>query len=280
VTNLLITGATGFVGTYLLPLLRIKRVEPRLIVRSLEKLNSLSGSFEQDYVRVSENLFAESDTSLDYFCSNVDTVVHLAWDVDHDNYVNSPKQLDCLTGTLSLAKACARNGVRRFIGIGTCLEYDLKEGYVHCGTAINPLSLYAASKAASFMCLQEYFKINNIEFSWIRLFYLYGQGEHQNRLVPYIESQIQLGKKVHIKNGHFVRDYLPIEMVAKGIAQIVLGNHNGTFNLCSGKGISIREFAESIADRYSRRNLLFFSSTAPSNDPPIIVGVDPFIITA
>ena len=45
------------------------------------------------------------------------------------------------------------------------------------------------------------------------------------------------------------------------IADASLGLNVGPFNVCSGKGQSIRELAENIADEYGKRDLLNFGAS-------------------
>ena len=80
-------------------------------------------------------------------------MIHVAWYVEPGKYLDSPKNLDCLIGTLALAKGAVNANVSRFVGIGTCFEYDLKEGYLSTDTPLRPLTPYAAAKASAFITL-------------------------------------------------------------------------------------------------------------------------------
>ena len=61
------------------------------------------------------------------------------------------------------------------------------------------------------------------------------------------------------------------------IAEVALGKQTGPINICSGIPITVREFAEKIAERYGKRNLLNFGSR-PDNltDPHFVLGVSNF----
>ena len=58
------------------------------------------------------------------------------------------------------------------------------------------------------------------------------------------------------------------------IADCSLGSRQGSINICSGIPITVRQFAEQIADQFSRRDLLNFGAR-PDNlvDPPCVVGL-------
>src|SRR5205823_2657069 len=114
----LLTGATGFVGRQILRALTEQGASVRTIIRegTGEKLKG-AGSIEK--MVTTPDLFAESSAWCAEVCRCVDTVIHAAWYVEPSAYLHSPKNLDCLAGTLQLAKGAAAAGVRRFIGIGT-----------------------------------------------------------------------------------------------------------------------------------------------------------------
>lgn len=105
----------------------------------------------------SADIFAEEQEWWASVCADVDTVIHVAWYAEPGKYLESPNNLDCLSGTLTLAKACAQAGVRHFVGIGTCFEYDLEGGLLSTDTPLKPGTLYGSAKAATYLSLASYF---------------------------------------------------------------------------------------------------------------------------
>lgn len=141
-------------------------------------------------------------------------------------------------------------------------------------TPLKPITPYAAAKAAAFLALSQFFAAANLEFAWCRLFYLYGDGEDERRFVPYLRTKLSNGEFAELTSGTQVRDFMDVTEAGSMIANIVQSKRIGAVNVCSGKGISIRELAEQIADEYGRRDLLCFGKR-PDNlvDPPVVVGV-------
>jgi dTDP-6-deoxy-L-talose 4-dehydrogenase (NAD+) len=221
-----------------------------------------------------DSVFAETESWWLQTLRDVDVVIHLAWYVEPGKYLTAPENLDCLCGTLRMAKAAATAGVRRFVGIGTCFEYDLTNGRMSTDAALRPLTLYAATKASTYIALSQWLPQNNVEFAWCRLFYLYGEGEDQRRFVPYLRKCLSEGKAAELTNGLQVRDFLDVRDAASMIVDCATGINKGPINICSGIPITIRAFAERIADEYGRRDLLNFGAR-PDNemDPPYVVGV-------
>ena len=139
---------------------------------------------------------------------------------------------------------------------------------------LEPSSLYAACKVAGYQILSEIFSLNDIEFAWCRLFYLYGEGEDRRRLSAYIRSRLAVGKVAELTTGTQVRDFLDVEVAGRDIAEVAVSRQQGPQNICSGIPITVREFAEQIADNYGRRDLLRFGMR-PENqvDPARVVGL-------
>jgi dTDP-6-deoxy-L-talose 4-dehydrogenase (NAD+) len=180
-----------------------------------------------------------------------------------------------LTGTLRLAQGAAQSRVRRFVGIGTCFEYDLGgSAPLAVDAPLKPLTPYSASKAAAFLTLSQWLPLARVEFCWCRLFYLFGEGEDSRRLVPYLRAKLAAGEPAELTSGDKVRDFLDVREAGQLIARHALGDDTGPINVCSGIPVTVRQLAERIADEYGRRDLLKFGTRADNLvDPPYVVGV-------
>src|SRR5262249_10932532 len=139
------------------------------------------------------DLFAESVGWWSKACAGVDTVIHAAWYAEPGHYLHSPKNADCLARTLAFAEGALKAGVRRFVGVGTCFEYDLSAGTLSVSSPLKPLTPYAEAKVETFRTLTDLFR-GKISFAWCRLFYLYGEGEDVRRLVPYLHARLRAGE--------------------------------------------------------------------------------------
>ena len=270
--TVLLTGATGFVG---------RQIHRRLIEAGHEVFVTVRPG-HQDRLKLQahkiieiEDVFSLSAEKWHQHLEGVDAVIHSAWYVEPGIYLDSHKNIDCLAGTLSLAEGAQLAGVGHFIGIGTCMEYQLPSDQLHVDAPLAATTLYAASKLALYKMLSARFrKIPQSRFSWCRLFYLYGEGEHPKRLVPYIRRQIESGEIAKLSAGTQLRDFMDVRDAGRQIADVVLTGQPDAINICSGTPITIRNFAEKIADHYGRRDLLEFGTASihPS-DPTAVVGI-------
>ena len=275
--TVLLTGATGFVGRQVLRVLAERGIRVRLVVREGAALPASPAAIES--VVETRDLFAETDDWWAAVCQGIDTVIHVAWYVEAGQYLQSPRNLDCLMGTLQLAKGAAQSQVRRFIGIGTCFEYDLTGGMLSVETPLRPLTPYAGAKAAAYLALLQWLPLQGVEFAWCRLFYLYGEGEDARRLVPYLRNKLAAREPAELTSGNQIRDFLDVGEAARLIVAAALSDRQGPVNICSGVPITVRQLAEQLADETGRRDLLKFGAR-PDNlvDPPCVVGVRNWVL--
>ena len=273
-SRVLVTGATGFVGRQVARALDAQGHEVVAFVRR----GSAPPVWSKDVVET-QDLFAESPKVLQSTLTSVDAVVHVAWYAEPGKYLNSEKNLDCLTGTIRLARAAMAAGVRKFVGVGTCFEYDLNtsmasdERRIEPDSALRPDTVYGASKAAAYMALDRAFADAGVSFAWCRLFYLFGEGEDSRRLLPYVLERLNAGAEADLTPGTQLRDFLDVREAGRQIANVVAAQCEGPINVCSGEAISVRNFILSQVPDTADKNLLNFGARQMRSDEhPCVVG--------
>lgn len=269
--SILVTGGTGFVGRHVVRHLLDWGFRVIVVARHADKAKTLDGRVHA--VRGTSDLFSESLEGLMRLVEGCDTVIHCAWCTDRADYFSSLLNTDCLEGSVRLARACAATGGRRFIGLGTCAEYDHSAGVLSTSAPLQPTSLYAASKAAVFLVLSNLLPLLGVTFTWCRLFYLFGEGEREDRLIPTVRRHLTQGIPVALTEGSQIRDFLDVTEAGRLIAEAAIQGPDGPVNICSEIGLSVRSLVEKVADEYGRRDLLRFGERSLSSfDPPYIVG--------
>ena len=271
--KVLITGAAGFVGSKILKGLTSEDIEITAVLRnSASSKHNIPSSINK--VIYSNDIFSETVEWWADNCQDIDIVVHSAWYAEPGKYLQSIKNLSCLEGSIRLAKGAAIAGVKRFIGIGTCFEYEMSNKPLDIKSNHYPLTLYASSKLSLYYLLKEFFELKDIKFTWCRLFYLYGDGEDSRRFIPYLKERLKNGEAAELTSGTQVRDFMNVEDAGNIIAKVAVGTRDGVINVCSGKPVTVREMAEKIADEYGRRDLLKFGAREDNLiDPDYVVGV-------
>ena len=270
--TVIVTGADGFVGSQVVRRL-LARGRPPVIVR-----RSSAGCRPQDAdlagIRTTKDLFGADDQELGRLLAGSDVLIHCAWFTNPQTYLASIENLQCLIGTIRLCKAFIAAGGRKFVGVGTCSEYEPSLRAIDVSAPLRPSTLYAACKASTFLTLDALLGDAGCHFSWCRLFYLFGEGEHPDRLTPHLHAQLSKGCSADLTDGSQTRDFLDVHIAGQMIADLALSAFVGPANICSGIGRTVRDHAEAIADKYGRRDLLRFGARPIKQfDPPVVVGI-------
>lgn len=271
--KILLTGASGFVGRQIARSLAGAGHRPLLVLRPGSFARTGLDARRVDIVETGD-LFAEDVDWWAEVLDGVDTVIHAAWYVEPGKYLDSPENIRCVEGSLRLAEAASRSGVKHFIGIGTCFEYRLPNDHITADAEVGPATIYAAAKLALLHMLEKRFGTSETTLTWARLFYLFGEGEHPARLFPTLHRKLAAGERVELSSGDKLRDFLDVAKAGAMIAHLAETGQAGIVNICSGRAVAIRQIAEEIADRHGRRDLLTFgTATVHPRDPMAVVGV-------
>jgi nucleoside-diphosphate-sugar epimerase len=271
VSIVLLTGATGFVGRQIHQHLVRQGHDVRVALRmgSAPKLE-----LPAQHIIETDDLFARDASWWAEACRGVDAVVHSAWYIKHGLYLDAAENAACVSGSFALAQGAAEAGVRHFVGIGTCMEYRLPGERLTIESELSPTNFYAACKLSVFHMLSQWLAARDTVFSWCRLFYLHGEGEDPRRLAAYVHRQMEAGEPARLSAGTQLRDFLDVAEAGAMIAGVIDTGQPGAINICSGRAVTIRAFAERIADVYGRRDLLEFGAAPPRpSDPAAVVGV-------
>jgi len=267
--RILITGANGFIGRHLVSTLAGHDVELALVVRAGSE-PAESALNRASKVISSPDIFSEQPQWWAEKLEDVDTVIHAAWYTNPADYMTSNQNQRCEIGTLRLASGLLMTKVRRFVGIGTCLEYEQTGQLLTTQSRLLPESPYAAAKAQTYLQLTKLFADSRVQFAWCRLFYLYGQGEHESRLVPYLHRAFSEGRRARLRNPGQVLDFLDVRDAAHKIIDVALSKDVGSFNICSGVGRTVEDLSREIAAEYDRSDLIDFEEEHSNSGSPIV----------
>ena len=250
-----ITGAGGFIGSHVARLLVTEGCEVHAILRESSNLWRIEDILPSIHLLQADLLELEKVNAY-LQKSKPDLCIHLAWYAVPGKYLHAQENLDSLKASLNLAAQLAEIGCKRFIGVGTCFEYDLNRGYLSESTPTKPLSFYAANKVALCTILQQFAKITKMEVSWVRLFYQYGPMEDERRLVPAIIASLLRNEVVKTTKGEQVRDFLHVEDVASAIWSVARSKLSGIVNIGSGQPVTVRDIALQIGNLLAKSNLI------------------------
>ena len=236
-TKILVTGATGLIGQYAVPIFLDAGYE----VLGVSRSGKGSGGVALD-------LFDAQAVKSFMETERPEYLLHLAWDV-MKGYLSSPANMDWVIASLHLLKYFALNGGKRAVFAGTCLEYDMDYGFF--SEDVTPLkadSIYVTAKISLHQIAAAWAESQGLSFAWGQVFFLYGKGEKPERIVPYIVSSFKNGEKPALKYPHILRDYMHASDMAGGLAALTLHDFCGAVNIASGQAIMLCDIAKKAAE--------------------------------
>jgi dTDP-6-deoxy-L-talose 4-dehydrogenase (NAD+) len=235
-----VTGASGFIGKYVLDELDKYNVEIIGITRKKNLQTYQSKKLHWLNIDLSKppiNLFQE--------IGSPQVLIHLAW--DGLPYFNSLHHFEHESiYQYIFLKKLIEQGLSNIVTTGTCLEYGNKSGCLTEDMNIRPITPYGFAKNQLREKLIFLKKNTQFKFAWCRLFYMYGDGQSVNSIWPQLKLAIENKNSMFMMSGgEQLRDYLHVRDVARYLVQIAFLNVDvGTVNIASGQPISIRALVE------------------------------------
>jgi nucleoside-diphosphate-sugar epimerase len=271
--NVLLTGATGFIGSHVARLLVREGCEVHALVRPSSDPRRIEDVASQIHLlrcdlRDDEEVGVHLDRVRPELC------IHLAWYAEPGEYLMSTANLDMLTASVRLASRLAAQGCRRFVGAGSCFEYELSGGNLSETGPSRPDSLYAATKAATGMVIEQLGKATGMEAAWVRLFYQYGPFEDERRLVPSVILSLLRGEGANATKGEQKKDYLHVEDVASAIWAVAQSPVSGAVNIGSGKPVAVRDIVTMAGEIVGRPELVNLGAVPYRESEPMFVCAD------
>lgn len=242
--RVLLTGATGFIGSHLARLLvaeghtvvavvrrqsslwRLHDIEPRLdiIWGDADRLNGLQPELD----RVAP-----------------DICLHMAWD-SADGW-SAPSNVDSVARSLMLLRTVLQSGCKRLVVAGTCFEYEATDAVLTEESPVRPNDLYGAAKHAVHVVAAQLARTEGASLVWLRIFNTYGTYDHERRLVPSIVRALLRDEIVATTAGEQIRDYTHVDDVASAIWRVAKSPHDGPINIASGVAVTVRDVAVTTA---------------------------------
>jgi nucleoside-diphosphate-sugar epimerase len=197
-----------------------------------------------------------------------DELLHLAWTTERGTFWESPENDRWLAASRDLVERFAAAGGRRAVIAGTCAEYRwgaadrLRED-----SPLAPHSRYAAAKDA---VRREVEQVPGLAVAWARLFFLYGPGQDDHRLVPSVIDALARGERPQLTQGSHRRDYLYVDDAATALTQLLSAELTGPVNVASGRASAIRDLVLAIARALDRSELIEFGALEAPDEPELV----------
>jgi nucleoside-diphosphate-sugar epimerase len=237
-----VTGATGFVGKHILnELVNQKNIE--IVATTRQEVRMAPEKDGINWVSININ---QPPKNVFEVLGRPDVLIHLAW-----NGLSNYRSLDHfeieLPAQYRFLKTLVEQGLQSLVVTGTCFEYGMQSGPLSPSIKTAPENPYGFAKDILRKQLEYLQSEYTYNLTWARLFYIYGEGQSDNSLLPQLRKAVELGKKqFNMSGGEQLRDYLPVTEVARQLVKQSLDRKKyGILNICSGKPQSVRSLVES-----------------------------------
>jgi nucleoside-diphosphate-sugar epimerase len=250
--KILVTGASGFIGSSLVP----KLIELNHDVFCLERL--VTGRFSDDR-RKAKTVFGDLR---EYFAIRQiiheiqpEVVIHLAsispvsYSYEHPMEVTEAN----FNGTINLAEACLReaHSFKHFLFAGTSEEYGNQTEFPIKETAeLRPNSPYSVSKVAADKYLWYMKEAYDFPCTILRNFNTYGRRDNANYIVERITVQMLQGKTIRLGDPTPTRDLQYVDdSVSAYLACLNNRRSKGeVINFCTGVGVTIAQLVKKLVE--------------------------------
>lgn len=265
--KVLLTGASGFLGSYALDCLRRHGIETVMLGRRRAPDSTFADFIEAD-------LLATSDFTALIQRSGATHLLHLAWYAEHGKYWTSPINFRWVGATTRLVEAFCAAGGQQVVVAGTCAEYDWSHGYCReDSTPLNPATLYGSAKDAARRLAMAVCARHQVPCAWGRVFLPFGTGEASQRLIPSLIEVFRGRRPPFGVNAVAYRDFLHASDVAEGFIALLQHGENGAYNISSGQPVRLADVVQELAHLLDAdpQAVLDLTTERPG-EPPLLVG--------
>ena len=262
--KVLVTGATGFIGNYVVRHLLNRGHHVIATSSSEQKAKIFDWYSKVQYVELDIKAL---DDNIDYYkyFHQPDLMMHLAWE-GLPNYKASFHLEENLPRHKQLLYNLVRNGLKDLTITGTCFEYGKIEGRLSEEMECFPDNPYAIAKNELRKQLEIWQMGFPFQLKWVRLFYMYGEGQAPNSLFSQLNKALEAGLiEFNMSGGEQERDFLPVNRVVEYLVSIANQQKvTGIINCCSGKPVKVKDFIQDYLNSIGKSiklNLGFYPYT-------------------
>ena len=237
-STILLTGANGFLGSYLLEALLRKGHEVVVLKRSISntwRIQHLISSFESFNVDIKplEDAFRQK---------KIDVVVHTACHYGRNGESISDVVKSNVGFGLEVLDACLKFGVGTFVNTDTLLDK-------HCNA-------YSLSKGQFVEWLKQF--SNKLKVINLRLEHMYGPRDDDTKFVPWCISQLQQNiPEMKLTRGVQLRDFIYIDDVVAAYLKVLENADDlsgfSEFDVGTGDQVTVKFFVEQLKEIYEEK---------------------------
>ena len=280
--NILVTGGAGFIGSHLVDRLLSEGVWNVTVVDDFndfyspeikraniaEHLQNISYRLVEADIRDARRLaavFAET---------KFDVIVHLAARAGVRPSLSEPKLYTetNINGTVNLLELARENRVEQFVFGSSSSVYGVNEKvpFAETDPIFQPISPYAATKAAGELICHTYSHLYDIRTVCLRFFTVYGARQRPDLAIHKFSRLISEGKTIQVfGDGSSRRDYTYVDDIIQGVRAAIdyEGSIHEVFNLGESQTVTLAELIQLLEQNLDTHAIIDRRPIQPGDVP-------------
>jgi nucleoside-diphosphate-sugar epimerase len=268
--KIILTGATGFIGSHLLRRL-VKNHEVVVLKRLTSNISRIADvnfkSYNVDQISLDEIFEIEKP----------EIVIHLAtyYSKFHKSEEIKEMMYSNVTFPTLILETMKKHKVKFFINTGTFFEYAPCNEPLCEDAKCKPFNLYASTKMAFEQVLQHFNGVGSIT---LKIFSPYGLQEKPHKLIPALIEKIKNNESMDMTAGEQKLDYTFVEDIVDAfelsIPFVMKTERYEAFNIGSGNAVSLKELIETVANLMQKKSLINFGAKPYAHNELMFVQAD------
>lgn len=243
--RVVLTGGTGFIGSWLVEEMLEKAIEVIMLVRNKETCKYS----DKEGVKVIQ--YDSSDyEELKSKKQEIDAFYHLGWGgVATQDKNDCSIQMKNISFSMEMLDYAYEIGAAKFIGIGTVAEYSFCESIMDVNAKQTPNDMYGAAKTATHYLLETRARILRMPFIWTVIPSTFGEGRRDNNIITYTILSLLKGEEPEYGYLTQMWDFLYVKEVVRALRYIgEKGIAEKTYAIGSGVFKPLKDYIVMIRD--------------------------------
>ena len=271
-SDILIHGATSFLGKHFLRKLISERTPVIILARESSNLSSVESNSLVKIVRYKKTL---SEIDISSINSKSLSFFEFSWSGVFGSDRNNPEQITVnIPLIISSIELANQHKAKHWIGIGSQAEYGNLNKRLNEDDSCKPTTLYGKSKLICSQISSELCKYFGMEHSWLRLFSVYGPEDNHEWLIQYLMREMLGNKEINVTRGEQLWDYLYVDDIAEMFLKLKDAKGVGIANLGSGKAVQVKYIIEKIKEFTKSNSRINFGQVPYRDDQVMFMEAD------
>ena len=280
--NILVTGGAGFIGSHLVEQLLAENIWRVTVMDDfndfydplLKRANAAPHLGRDDYELIEADIRDRRALEEIFAATRFDCIVHLAARAGVRPSLTEPFLYaeTNITGTLNLLELARHTRVPQFIFGSSSSVYGInaKVPFSEDDPIRQPISPYAATKAAGEMLCHTYAHLHDLRCVALRFFTVYGARQRPDLAINKFAKLISQGQPIPVfGDGTTRRDYTYVEDIIAGVRAAIdyTATNYEAINLGESRTVELRELIALLEQELGRKAIIDRQPMQPGDVP-------------